>query len=88
VSIEERVCEQQLRGLFQQRRRVHSQFWERTSEIQRVANRRGGFIVVHRTMRYGFEESGHLVHKTMSKLAERGAVHLERRTPTSFAIHE
>jgi hypothetical protein len=39
-------------------------------------------------MGYQFEESGHLVHETMSELAERGAVHLERGMPARFAIHD
>src|SRR5262245_51944243 len=87
MSIEERVREQQLRSLFQQSRRVHSRLRERTSEIQRVTNGRGGFIIVYWTMWYRLEESGHLIHETMSKLAEHGAVHLDRGVP-AFAIHD
>src|SRR5262249_7482848 len=88
MPIEQRMVEQQLCGLFQQLARIRSRLRNRSVEIQRLAHRRWGFIVIHRTLRHGFEELGYLIDETMSQLAKRGAVHLERRMPARFANHE
>jgi hypothetical protein len=78
MTVEERMVEQQLCRRFKQRAGFGASFWQRTLELERVANGRRRFIVCHRPARHRLQKLRKMVNESMPDSAERRRVHRER----------
>ncbi len=79
MTVEQRVIEQQFRGLLEQRPGIRAVLGERALEIERLPDSRWRLVRLHRAARDRFEKGRDLIDQPMAERPECVAVHGERR---------